>query len=892
MTPGFGGIHIRKLIEDRAGGMWLLGSGASIQVGRYANGCWTSFAAAAGIPAGSFIRALHVARDRSVWISGFDAIRVLRPGQNRFVRVADGSKSVDDIVEDAAGRIWVPDAQGGLRVIAAPASDSMPGKIDYPSDPKHDLRGLMFDRDGAVWGQPHSAGLVRIVPPRPGTSTPSRVEAFTQKEGLTSDSGRALLEDREHNIWVGTALGLDRFRVANVVLETAIPQMSPYGYIVFGDHHGTIYVADTDTLYRVAPHGSPVPILRNIDNPQAICEASDGDIWLAATSGMYRVRNSVVRAVKGPDFTGFYLQCEDDHHGGLKFLTHLGGFYRYADDAWSKVEAVPLAANQLATLFTFDKQGRHFVYYENLGLKWTSPDGSTGSWPASQINGERLGVLAAGRDDTLVGTMASLARIRRGNVAQLPATYPWLHHVTGIVRTPRGDTWLQSSSGIFRVPTTTLEAAFDHPSRALLPAVFDARDGLPGVNQMELSANGAAAGGDGRVWFTTVNGIVWIDPSKLARNPVVPPVLIKRIIADGVARENPVSVELAKATKNLEIDYAALSLTMPERVAFRYRLEGVDDRWIDPGTRRQAFYANLAPGNYRFTVIAANNDGVWNRTGASVRLTLPPTFVQSWMFKLLCAVAALISIWVIYRLRLNTITGRLKTRLEGRLAERERIARDLHDTLLQGVHGLILRFQGIADRLPREQVLGRLMEKALERAEELLVEGRERVHDLRSGVLPDDLRAAVTSTVTHADLPASIAVDIRQTGRARDLDRVVRDELIWIVREALSNVVRHAEATRVDIVLAYRWDRLVVSISDDGRGLSLATGLPADGRRYGMTGMRERAGRIAATLALGANVDGIGTKIVVTVSGRSAFPGDTGRRLRAVFGLSSTEVPA
>lgn len=418
------------------------------------------------------------------------------------------------------------------------------------------------------------------------------------------------------------------------------------------------------------------------------------------------------------------------------------------------------------------------------------------------------------------------------------------------------------------------------------------QDGLPGANLTDYADNGAALGADGRLWFTTTNGIVWIDPARLARNTLPPPVDIERIIADGVTIDKPVAIELAKGTKNLEIDYTALSLTMPESVAFRYRLEGVDDRWIDPGTRRQAFYANLAPGSYRFTVIAANNDGVWNKTGASVRLTLPPTFLQSWLFKLLCAVAALVAIWVVYRLRLDTITGRLKTRLEGRLAERERIARDLHDTLLQGVHGLILRFQGIADRLPREQVLGRLMEKALERAEELLVEGRERVHDLRSGLLPDDLHAAIVSTTAHADISLGIAVDIQQTGMARDVDPVVRDELIWIVREAVSNVIRHADATKIDIALAYRWNRLVLSIADNGRGLSPASALPEVGRHYGVTGMRERARRIAATLEFGADVEGAGTRLMVTVPGRSAYSADLGRRLRAAFGLPTAAAAA
>jgi signal transduction histidine kinase/ligand-binding sensor domain-containing protein len=798
---------------------------------------------------------------------------------------------LSDLVEDGDGRIWAADHLKGLRVVSP--SRGLPH--DYPksiafTDTKNEFRGLLFDIDGGLWGQAHSSGVFRI---RPSSHTlapaiPFQVESFTQREGLSSDFARAILEDREHNIWVGTSLGLDRFRPANVVRETAIPGYSPYGYIVFSDHRGVVYIADSDTLYRIVPGGTPVAILRQIDNPQTLCEDAEGNIWLAATNGVFRVHHNIATVVRGPAFEGYYKQCASDRNHGVWFLTGSGEFHRFDGRHWTVFPFRRAAQNGNASLFNFDARSRLLAFYENTGLIWIDGDKSINIWPSNQIPGGRVGVLQTGSTDVLVGTVSGLARVRGNRVDQL-GTYAWSRHVTGIARTKDGETWLQSSSGIFRVSTGTLEAAFDHPTQNINPVSFDARDGLTGANQVEFAANGAAVGGDGRIWFTTVNGIVWIDPAGLVRNDALPPVDIQRVVADGRSFDNPATIDMAPGTKKLEIDYTALSLTIPERVRFKYKLIGVDDHWIDPGSRRAAFYQNLEPGTYAFKVIAANNDGVWNNLGATVELRLPPTFLQSSTFKVICALAVLLLLWTLYKLRLNRITSRLREQLETRLIERERIARELHDTLLQGVHGLILRFQGIADRLPREQVLGRLMEKALERAEELLVEGRERVHGLRSVPLSNDLRSSFAAAAAQAELPTGTTLEMRDSGPVPIVNSVVHEELVWIVREALSNVARHSGATAVGIRITYRWNRLVISVTDNGKGIEIDKRLVDGDRHFGLIGMRERARRISAKLEIGPITDKSGTRVTVTVPARIAYPSDILGRARELLGFSKIE---
>jgi hypothetical protein len=253
--------------------------------------------------------------------------------------------------------------------------------------------------------------------------------------------------------------------------------------------------------------------------------------------------------------------------------------------------------------------------------------------------------------------------------------------------------------------TRELEARFDDPSAPLSFQIFDNEDGLTDTADVPGWDN-ARQGPDGRLWFSTNNGIFSLDPSRLRRNDVPPPVVIRSVVANGVRHEFSPSLDLGSGVRNLEIDFTAPSLSRPSRVQFRYRLAGVDEDWVDPGTRRQAIYTNLSPGEYQFQVMAANEDGVWNPEAAVLELSVPPTFIQSRLFLVLCIAAAGLLLWLLYKLRLRQVAGRIRERLEARQRERERIARELHDTLLQSVQGLILKVQAASEDIPDERRRG------------------------------------------------------------------------------------------------------------------------------------------------------------------------------------------
>jgi signal transduction histidine kinase len=307
-------------------------------------------------------------------------------------------------------------------------------------------------------------------------------------------------------------------------------------------------------------------------------------------------------------------------------------------------------------------------------------------------------------------------------------------------------------------------------------------------------------------------------------------------------------------TTNLQIAYSAGSLTVPERVHFRYKLEGSDRDWQDVGNRHEAVYTNLGPGRYTFRIIAANNDGVWNNTGATLHFTILPAFNQTRLFYALCALLCLLVLYALFRVRTRQVAAAVRGRLEARLADRERIARELHDTLLQGVQGLILRVQAVAGRITQGDPARALIlaEQALERADQVLGEGRDRVKELRATADDEaDLPLALVAegeqlVLTH---PAQFRTSVE--GAHRDLYPIVREEVLFVAREALHNAFQHSQAQHIEAEVSYGESVLHVRIRDDGRGIR-AEVLEAGGRpgHFGLLGMRERAQKIRAQLKI------------------------------------------
>jgi len=365
-------------------------------------------------------------------------------------------------------------------------------------------------------------------------------------------------------------------------------------------------------------------------------------------------------------------------------------------------------------------------------------------------------------------------------------------------------------------------------------------------------------------------------------NNLLPPVHVERVIVDGKhydasANEGGI-VKLPALIGELEIDYTALSLVASDKVLFRYWLEGHDNGWQDVGTRRQAFYNDLQPGSYRFRVMACNNNGVWNEAGTFLELTIAPAYYQTIWFQASMVLAFLLALGALYQLRLQQVSRQMKARMEERLEERERIARDLHDTLLQGVQGLILKFHAGVKQLRPEDPTRLNMENALEQADQILAEGRERVRNLRAGAESlKDLSAAFKRIAEeNSDDHRATFVAVVE-GNARELHPLVLEESYCIGRAALLTALAHSEGSHVEVELAFDSRQFRLRVRDDGRGIDPEI-IELGGRpgHWGLQGMRERAQKIGAQLKLWSGPE-TGTEIELTVPGATAYRTDGDR---------------
>lgn len=861
--------YVMNFAQTADGAVWVAVGRPERALLRHYRGRWQEVGVDWALPP-EWLIDIFAARDGSLWVTTVQSVLVLRKGSRRFERVGTphGHASVS---QDPAGRIWLSDDRG-TRILSGQSAAGLADIIFPTPGAKRNFRAR-FDRDGNLWGA-NADGLFRLRSPvvfrdRSPASVAGQVERFMAKDGLTSDSTVPILEDREGNMWVGTSLGLDRFRTANVVVELGLTKAPTWGFILHAASDGSVYLGTADAVYRVPPGGTPQPIARQVPDTDAICEGGDGTVWVFLRDRILRVRDGAATRMALPKgvTTGGQQRCMVDDRNVVWVNSGRGGLHSYTAGQWRHY---PPGANDhwASTLFQ-DNRHRPLALLK-AGLLVRLDQAGKPAQVLLRHDSASVSMMTHGRVDLFLGGSFGLGRVRQGKLetANLER-FPWLADVSGLAETPTGQTWLMTGAGIIGLSSAELDRAFKDQRAAMRPVVLDFEDGLPNVSTRG-GVNDVVRGGDGRLWFSTLDGVVWVDPSRIARNPLPPPVGIRSLTAQGKTWREPRQLRLAKGTSSLAIRYAGLSLSIPERVRFRYRLEGVDDGWVDTGNRREARYTNLGPGNYRFRVIAANNDGVWNETGATVDFTIPPTFVQSIWFKLLAVLALGLLAWVAYTLRLRQVTARLQSRFDVRIAERERIARELHDTLLQGFQGLVLRFQSVANRIP-DGGLRASIDDALDRADAVLVEGRARVRELRTGTGDRDLAQALLDSAADAVEDHAPRVRLTVEGSPRPLHPIVREEAQRIGEEAIRNAVRHARAEEIELLLTYGRRDLQMIVRDDGIGMPAT--VPSNGRRadrYGLIGMRERAERIGGRLAVISREDR-GTEVALTLPAHAAY---------------------
>lgn len=867
--------RIVEMVEGRDGAIWALTANFDAEVLRFRDGKWKTFNAAEGLPKSSAANLL-VADDGAVWIACGNAIARLAPGAKRFEVYR--SSQLGMLSQDLQGRIWFSGSEGSYPITG-------PGGRGGPVSPRTldgtggaDVRAPpLFDHHGNLWIGTHYQGVQLLATPAATRDNGGgeKSDSFTSRDGLSSNVTNQLLEDREGNIWVATERGLDKFRPATLVAEPELQSPAVFGDKLLATSDGSVYIGEAHTIFRARPGGAPEPILRNVDQPQSLCEAPDGAIWIGLATKIVvwadgGVRQTIDRPDKGIGHNLIY-DCAFDAAGGFWMSASGGGLRRYANGRWQTMLQAGDRPDDFPTSMVRAPHGGVVVQIGDK-LVWIDASGRRTTIPIdfgkSAVN---VVTLYATGDTVYAAGAFGLSRFRASHVETIRAdSISSDSRINGVVRTPGGDTWLAYPKALVRLRPHELERAFRDKVFPAPTLSLGAGDGLTSQPHSH-SQRSLVRGGDGRLWVATETGTLSMDPRHIVRNALAPGLAIRSVTADGRTQRDPSTLKLAAGTANIELDFAVLSFADPARVQARYMLEGFDHGWIDPGARRQAFYTNLPPGKYTFRVIGANNDGVWNRTGATLAFEIPPTFFQSMWFIVLCVALVLVAFWVVYRLRVRQIAGRIHARLDERARERERIARELHDTLLQGIQGLMLRFQAVADRVTDDKASHAQLEAALTAADDVVVDARNRVRDLRGTEGANDLVTIVEYLVADVPFDPPIPVRILLEGKPRLLHPFVAAEIKRILHEVLFNIALHARASSAEVAIGFEPRHLAIRVRDDGIGMPedvLARGHKQG--HFGLIGMRERAEKIGGHVLVSSG-PGAGTEITLTLPAKLAF---------------------
>ncbi|MEP7038888.1 MAG: triple tyrosine motif-containing protein, partial [Acidobacteriota bacterium] len=469
-----------------------------------------------------------------------------------------------------------------------------------------------------------------------------------------------------------------------------------------------------------------------------------------------------------------------------------------------------------------------------------------------------------------IGTAKGLAfidssgRLRR--VSENPALPD--ESILGIAEDNSGGLWISTPNHVLRAERNKLLT--DQISESDVRQ-YNLSDGLKSSEGIKRSQT-VVADAAGRVWFSLNRGISMVDTERLKNVQIPAIVQIQSISVDGGAVELTDDVRLPAMRQRLVFGYSGLSLTMPERVKFRYFLENFDKNWGEPTTAREAIYTNLSPGEYVFHVIASNSDEVWNSNEATIRITIEPAYWQTWWFRLMCAIAAALTLLGFYRLRLRRITGALNRRFEERLAERTLIAQELHDSLLQGVVSASMQLNVAVDNLPDDSAAKKQFNRVVQLMGQVTTEGRNTLRGLRAPAEENSENLEKSFADLEKDFarlgrsPFRVIIE----GEPRILSSVVRDEVYFIGREALLNACRHSNADNIEIIIEYHTKNLRVVIRDDGRGINQE--ILQNGREghWGLVGMRERAEKIGGRLKVWSRANA-GTEIELIVPPRVAY---------------------
>lgn len=884
--PALPGNDVRCLLETQDGALWV---GTSVGLARWKNGTVTVFTTRNGLP-GNVIRVLAEGADGVLW--AWTDLGMARRDGERFVAIPDtdefprdGIYSQGKFPEAARFKAKLPDGtlvrggRDGLELI--PAKKPAPALIRLTTGqelPGTRIHAVFADREGALWIGTN-AGLVRW--------EAGKVERFPVTDPLATESILSLLEDREGDLWVGTETGGlhilrdQRFRT----LGAREGLSSDATTTVVEDGAGTLWIGTQEDGLNALPASAAEAGANSVrtwtvrnglasDVILSLAAAPNGDVWVGTPDGLNRL-----------------------HAGTIATFTSADGL----PDDFIRSLLIDSDGPTAGSLWIGTRRG--LAHWTRTGRSPNSPPSVETYTQASGLGSDLVGAMARdARGDLWVATLAGLSRLHGGRIENfttanglssnvITALLPrrdgtlligtqghgwdeWNGHefaaaknneleqntVHAILDDGGGHLWFATDNGIARCNCDSAGGSVAEPFRSRWME-FATADGLRSRETATNSHPSAWRSHDGHLWFATPMGLVEVDPIHFPINMVPPPVALERFAVDDV--DQPLHAEASELRipaghAHFQFDYAGLSFVAPQKVHYRYTLEGFDRGWTDAGTRRVAYYTNIPPGRYTFRVQAANNDGVWNATGTALEFDLRPHFYQTlWFYALLlAAVAVMVTLLVRQRVRLA------EHEFTAVLGERNRIAREIHDTLAQGYVGISVQLEVLAELLRRRKLdeAVKQLDETRDVVREGLAEARQSIWSLRTQdahetTLPMRLRRMVAGVGSEG-----LVAKFELFGAYRALPAEMERELLRVAQEAMHNVKKHADARRLLVRLEYGAETIALEVRDDGKGGALESAVGAAPGHFGVTGMRERATAMGGTLEM-TSEPGVGTTV-------------------------------
>jgi signal transduction histidine kinase/ligand-binding sensor domain-containing protein len=842
MLPG----PVFSVLEDHSGTVWV---GGTFGLARRQRERWNQVGVPQGI--GEGLRVLTIAEDRAgtLWLGTDRGLLRYRLGSDSFERWDTVEGRANAIVQDRSGAVWVANPTPPQISIKAGNPVSVAIESLAASLLFRDRRGyLWFTTDRGLFCIEHEQWreqAVLVLPRDPSSSG--------------ADEVRALFEDREGNIWAGTNTSLSRITPVNTFRLSTEPGFAPdEALVVVADLHngvwvgtanGVVHLTDGSTVRYSSRDGLPGKRITSLHIDH------DGVLWAATTGGIARFAGNrfiPLRETKG--LSRIVAMTSNDE--GL-WMCDFTGLYLWNRRALKSISG-PDQRPGAATAYV-DTNGRLWVGFVTGGA-WVYDKGSVRAYtPDDGLPDAIVSAFHEDREGAMwVATTKGLARFKDGRFAIIGHGLPG-GAIYSLVDDGDGNVWLCMQAGLVRVSQRDLARAVTDPAAAVPFRFLDAQDGFNLAAW--VGAPLAARATDGSLWFVTRTGPTVVHPSEVRELPTPPPVQIETVWIDEHPSAPVPHLGLSPSTIHLEVDYTSLTFSASSKVRFRYRLEGLDRDWVEADTQRRLFYTNLAPGDYRLRIAARSLGGAWTES-TDWDFTVRAPFYRTKSFTMAAALLIGVALWLVWRQRVLT----LQRRYSAVLAERARVGREIHDTLLQGMVGVALQLAAVAERLePSSTSVKASIERARDNLERYISETRDSIWELRSPLLDRGLASALREFGDSLVTGTSIRLDVRESGAPAPIPGEIQQQLLRIAKEAIANAVRHSKATNIRVDLRYAGGHVVeLSIGDDGRGFSCDES--HESNQWGLRIMRERAAQIGARLRVSSGQTG--TTVALTLGSR------------------------